>query len=197
MTLGDLLLCMRKACCCWKKLRTRSYENFNWFCYDWQIIIKQELTWVTNLTVGWNGRKCWEFKLMLKCHCAMLLGIWNMHNWWCWETSCTQKNNENTRFLVKSRQIMFYIHVLKVYVNNWLNEIQTLMYIWNSIFNLIWFKAICRCANVYVLQGSILINSLKCDKCFHLQFNFFFFFILCAFFHEYLIVSIFSIRITF
>jgi hypothetical protein len=32
----------------------------------WRIIIKQESKYATNMTVGWNWRKHWEFKLMLK-----------------------------------------------------------------------------------------------------------------------------------
>ena len=39
----------------------------------WRIIIKQKLTLATDMIFGWNWRKRWEFKLMLKCkyqcHC--------------------------------------------------------------------------------------------------------------------------------
>ena len=70
-----------------------------------------------NMIVGWNWKKQWEFKLILKCehqcHCTCNSEIGTciindagrqMHT----------KNNENTRFLVESRQTMFYTRVLKV-----------------------------------------------------------------------------------
>ena len=63
--------------------------------------------------VGWNWRKGWEFKPMLKCHCACSSEIGTcIIN--ATGRQIAHKNNENTRFLVEARQTWFYAHVLKV-----------------------------------------------------------------------------------
>jgi hypothetical protein len=67
------------------------------------------------LFIGWNRWKHWEFKLMLKCHCACTSEIGTCIN--NVGRRCVQKNNENTRFVVESCQTTFYMHTLKVCIN--------------------------------------------------------------------------------
>jgi hypothetical protein len=72
--------------------------------------------------VGWNWRKRWEFKLILKCkhqcHCACSSEIGScIINNAGRQAAHTKKPNENTHFLVESRQTMFYTHILKAYIN--------------------------------------------------------------------------------
>ena len=81
----------------------------------WRIIIKQELTYATDMTVGWNWRKRWEFKLMLKCkyrcHCKCSSEIGTCI---IIEAGRQAAHNDNTRcyfvgFFVDSRQTIFYM----------------------------------------------------------------------------------------
>ena len=65
MTSGDLLLRMREVCCCGENVydakpacgRTRDLADSATKKKEkkfWRNIIKQELTYATNMTVGWN-----------------------------------------------------------------------------------------------------------------------------------------------
>ena len=63
-----------------------------------------------NMTVGWNWRKRWEFKLMLKCHCACSpeTGTCIINDAL---KQATHKKYENTRFWlndVKQRSILMF-----------------------------------------------------------------------------------------
>ena len=67
------------------------------------------------MTVGWNWRKRWEFKLMLKYHCACSseIGTCIINDAW---RQAAHKNYENTRFwlnLAKRLSIlMFWRYIL-------------------------------------------------------------------------------------
>jgi hypothetical protein len=83
MTLGDLLLRIHEVCCCWKKsvcrrgqtriltdsARKRNKKDVLWKYNKSRINIGHQYD------VGWNWRKRWDCKLMLKCNCAYSLEI--------------------------------------------------------------------------------------------------------------------------
>jgi hypothetical protein len=85
MTSGDLVLRTTHArslllwgkCLLWKTC-IRLHKKCSWFCQENKgkevLANYNKTTYATNMTLGWNWRKCWWFKLMRKCnhqcHCA-------------------------------------------------------------------------------------------------------------------------------
>ena len=66
------------------------------------------------MTVGWNWRKRWELKLMMKCHCTCSSEIRT-----CIINEAARKKNTTKihGFGVEPRHTTLYTHVLKVYIN--------------------------------------------------------------------------------